>query len=409
LKYHCFAQKNITGTTYKLDNILPNKIKLRENEILQLEPKDNLLLGSESLRQSYEHLILACGLEPDYSEIPGLLYSLQDNNDPIFTSFEYETVIPKICIYSAILINQIKYDFGKNLPKKNLDFLNNGNGNIVFTTVSSSVYDILENMQMIILLHDLILYFRKQEFRKKLKFILCVPSSKENFINQSKELNTYFVKLLEERNIEIYWNHKLKEVGSDHVLKFTINKTKMNEENDAKIPKSSVDIEYNYAYVIPKLTLPSFNKYSTLFDDCKNNKIDIKNLKINGHDNIYMLGDALAGLSLDKLSDNSNLIEGSFLDRFYSNIQIQADVISNNLKANHFRLGKSHLREYKPEFRVYFDFMMKNYLIFDTNTGFKEFLKKSRWNNFLFKHLYFRPEGFYARRMLLRRKFGFKI
>lgn len=301
----------------------------------------------------------------------------------------------KFCIYSAALINQIKYDFGKTLSMKNSEFIDNGKGNIIFSNVSLNYYDILENIQMIILLYELILKFRKKEFLDSLNFYLCLPISRDDFISHSKELNSYFVNLLEERKIKINWNHKINEVKSNNIIKFEI--LEENELNDRATEiktnsnKKCIEMEYNFAYVLPKLVLPSFIRYSPIFE--VKNKIESDTKKLNLTDkfeNISVIGDAL--------------INNNFLDRFYPNIVRQAEVISSNLKASHFRLGKSYLKEYIPTKKIYFDFKMENYLLFDTSDGNHESLKKSQWNNFLFKHLYFRPEGFYAQRFLLKRK-----
>ena len=398
LKYHCYAQQNITNTTYKLDEILPHKIKFRNNEVLQIDPKENLLTGTESLRQTYDKLIIASGLEPDYSDVPGLLYSLQDDSDPIFTSYEYETVIPKFCIYSAALINRIKHDYGKNLSKRNLNFLENGDGNIVFANVSSDFYDILENMQMIILLYDFILKYRKKEFLDKLNFIICLPVSKINFSLNNKHISTYFIDCLNERNIKINWNYELKEVNQNNILKFKVGdvndqKNLSSSKKTSKDVKNYLDVEYNFAFVIPTLALPSYVRYSPLFS--QDNKIDFDNekLKMNNYKNIFLLGDSLKG--------------NFFLDRFYTNILTQSHIISNNLKEEHFRLGKSYLKDYIPKNKIFFDFLANYYLLFDTSNGDQELMKKNIWNNFLFKHFYFRPEGFYSQRLLLKKKFGF--
>jgi hypothetical protein len=314
----------------------------------------------------------------------------------------------KFCIYSAALINQIKYDFGKNLSIKNTEFLNNGKGNLIFSNVSSEIFDILENMQMIILLHDLILMNRKSQFIDKLNFYLCLPISQDQFVNFSEELNSYFLDLLEERKIKIYWNCKIKEIKSNNIIKFQMGKDVGNkismpnekekddsclrEENESKNENfKHMEMEYNFAYVFPKLVLPSFIRYSPLYEGKNKIEYDSRKLSIIDFENIYLMGDALT--------------ENSFLDRFYPNIIRQAEIISNNLKGSHFRLGKSHLKEYYPTNKIFLDFNMKNYFLFDLSTGNHELLKKNKWNNFLFKHLYFRPEGFYAQRILLKRKF----
>lgn len=321
------------------------------------------------------------------------MFALEDPQNPMFSVYEYEKCIPKMATYSQLLIKQFLLDAEFKLTKKNEEFLKIGGGNIIFSNVSDDPYEILYNMQMIILLYELIKLSRKEDFIKNIKFLLFLPISEKEFTikdQRSYYCNLYFLKELQKRNIEIKWDHKLESVGSEQTLIFKNNKINCKEK-----------YEYNFALIMPHLEIPAFLKFNPIFSNLPD-KVNKKKLKIEqeDYDNIFILGDAMC-------------TNEDFLNKFDTNIFHQAQVLSNNLKVDHFRLKKESIREYKPFGKIYFDFMKDKYVIIDTGeenfeNSFK-ILKKTFWNNFLFKHFYNRPEGGYAQKFLLERKFGVNI
>jgi hypothetical protein len=321
------------------------------------------------------------------------MFALQDPQNPIFSVYEYENCIPKMATYSQLLIKQFLLDAEFKLTQKNDEFLKIGGGNLIFSNASEDPYEILYNIQMIILLYDLIKSTRKEEFLKNIKFLLFLPISENEFTlpdQRSYNCNLYFLKELKKRNIEIKWDHKLDSVGSEQTLIF-----KNSEKN------SKEKFEYNYALIMPHLEIPSFLKFNPIFSNLTE-IVDKKKLKIQHNDfnNIFILGDAMCS-------------NEDFLNKFDTNIFHQVQVLSNNLKVDHFRLKKDNFKEYKPYGKIYFDFMKDSYVIIDTGEDNFEnsvsLLKKTFWNNFLFKHFYNRPEGGYAQKLLLERKFGINI
>lgn len=384
LKYHSFGVKNIQKSTQIIPNIVPGRTKFRNNEVLQLEPDQNLIMGNSSLRQSYEKLILACGLEADYTTIPGLLYSLDDKTNPIFSVYEYEKMLPKMANYSVYLTSLMLPESEYKVSIKNDNFYRMGGGNIVFSNCTDDIYEIFYSFEMILLLFEIIKSKRSKDFLHSLKFYLTLPLSEEDFLNMKIGSNaaSYFVQMCEERKIEVKWNHKLKRVKTDQVLAF---------ENNNK----EVDLEYNYSLVMPCLRLPSFIKFSELCKNEQSLEFNYNNFSHNQYQNVYTIGDAMQS--------------GNFLDRFYTNIFHQADILSRNLKLSHFRLNHRKENTYQPNTIIHFDFAMKNYLIFNTADpqSSAKYVKKNFWNNLLFKHLYYRPEGYYCQNILLTKKFGF--
>ena len=73
MKYHFLGYEDIIKhRTNPITKFLPYDVRYRNNEILNIKPKENLLLGNNSLRHTYEKLILATGLEPNYSNVEGI-------------------------------------------------------------------------------------------------------------------------------------------------------------------------------------------------------------------------------------------------------------------------------------------------------------------------------------------------
>jgi len=71
MKSHQCGYESIEKNTHHISTLLPTDVHFRNNEILNILPNEKLLLGNKSLRLTYDHLILACGLDPDYSNVEG--------------------------------------------------------------------------------------------------------------------------------------------------------------------------------------------------------------------------------------------------------------------------------------------------------------------------------------------------
>jgi len=386
LKYHALGNKNIISSNRYLPDVLPDKVKFRNNEILSIDFKEKLLLGDQSLRHTYEHLILACGNDPDFGATPGLVYSLQDNLNPIFTLYEYEKCINKMANYSQLLIKQFSHDVEFKVNRKNDNFIKNGGGNIIFVNCNGDINEILYSFQLIVLLFDLIKLYRK-DFVFSNSFNLYIPLKENEFIDNlnSSVLYEFFVNLLKERNIKVNWEYYLQNVDSNQVLIF---------DNEATKHK----VEHNFCHIMPKLRVPSFLKYSSDFEYSKL-EVDSSTLKIKNVENVHVLGDLFSSISSD----------GKYKDRFDTNIFHQAQVLANNLKVAQYKLDKKKLKRYESYGRIYFDFDLKKYDLIDTQKNSVEHLKKGFWNKFLFGHFYYRPENFYAQKLFLEKKFKIKI
>jgi len=71
MKFHMCGYQDIVKHTNHVTELLSYDVRFRNNEILKIKPKEQLLLGNNGLRHTYEYLILAAGLEPNYSSVEG--------------------------------------------------------------------------------------------------------------------------------------------------------------------------------------------------------------------------------------------------------------------------------------------------------------------------------------------------
>ena len=74
MKFHQCGYESIEKNTHHIMELLPQDVVFRNNEILNIYPDENLLLGICSLRLTYENLIHASGLEADYSKVDGKIF-----------------------------------------------------------------------------------------------------------------------------------------------------------------------------------------------------------------------------------------------------------------------------------------------------------------------------------------------
>ena len=134
-----------------------------------------------------------------------MLYSIEDYNNPIFSIYEYEKSIPKGALFTNYLIRRIILD--SKMTTRDVNFIKEGKGNIVFAQASYDEYETFENFQIIIALYDLILLYRKMSFVSSLNFIFACPG--ESVFEDEPELNEYVMKELKDRNINVVFGSDL--------------------------------------------------------------------------------------------------------------------------------------------------------------------------------------------------------
>lgn len=354
------AQKDIESNTYPIDSLISKQISFKNYEVLKWNKKEKILYCNHSLRLSYDKLILACGLDTDFIRTEGLLYSIKDENNPIFSSYEYDEGASKMSRMTFNILKQFKNT--EKLGKRNQEFIETGNGNIIFCSVKCQndnstgfVYDIIENMQLCLLLYTLINKYRRKTYVDSCGFKILIPCDEKFFLDIAKNVGNYLLKEIKNKNIEIIWNFDLKKVKDYNLI----------DENGNRI-------SYNYAHVIPNLVTPSLVKFELNHktEDLLNTLIfDRSNLTLKDNPDIYAIGDIL----------------NNFEDRFLSNIFQQTSVIAKNIKIDHFRLNNISKIKYEPNLNTFLDFDLENYIINkqeNISSLKKNYLTKILVNNF---------------------------
>lgn len=54
--------------------MITGQVPWERSKVTKIEPENNKIITSEGKEFTYEHLILATGIRPDFSQIPGIIY-----------------------------------------------------------------------------------------------------------------------------------------------------------------------------------------------------------------------------------------------------------------------------------------------------------------------------------------------
>lgn len=361
-----------------------------------------------------------------------MLYSIEDIDNPIFTIYEYENSIPKCGLMSNFLIRGIEKD--DKLSRRDSKFIKEGNGNIIFAQSSNDEYETFENFQILMMLYDLLLTYRKIKYVNTLNFIFVCPNPQ--FFNDEgeKELNEFMIKELTERNINIVYDSKLSKVGADYSL------TVKNKTNN-----TDKKYEYNYAHIIPEKNIPAFIRYSDLMSDIidkantdnkdntdtsnttntnsfnnKNNAdvldniditdisekeinwnnkfldIDRETLRLNNFSNVFVTGELL----------------NTFWDKSYINCFLQSSIIAHTIKLEEFKLNKSSQLIYNPQKKTCLNYQRKHFNYITENKEGKLIINKQPKSivySYLFNKFLQKPESYASRKFFLKKEFNLNL
>jgi len=275
----------------------------------------------------FDKLFICSGLEPDYSQVEGLIYALDDSQNNVFSAYHFDKAVSKMAIFTYSLKKRL-INFQK-LTQKDVNFFEHGNGNVVYSclyndkrsTNNQQGYDGLQSennklnidlyendkfynlhlinefyshffecVNNIILLYDLLKKNRKgidvDKYMESINFMITIPYSKEFFIeNLSLSVDDIKTKRFDlEIEIDNYNIDRVidntKIILTDFIMK-ELEKRKIKILWDYKLKKITLnnkllfsngnEIEYNFCYVSPNLNLPKIIKYGIL-DSTKANK-----------------------------------------------------------------------------------------------------------------------------------------
>jgi hypothetical protein len=513
-----------------IEDLLPNGSKFRNNEIFKINPIEKVIFGEKSLRMRYDKLFICAGLEPDFSQVEGLLYALDDTQSNVFSAYHFEKAVSKMSVFTHCLKKRI-INYQK-LTQRDINFMQHGYGNIVYccldnyqqkkkvlkeaenlnSSLNKNNYDndseididsekiesknfriaqndkfnnlhlidefysgFFECVNNLILLYDLLQKNRKGEEQEKymetVNFSIAVPYSEKFFMenlalkleelkNSSFDLiidlndpavdcmlgttkillTDFLLNELQKRKIQILWDHKLRKISLNNKLWF---------ENGS-------ELEFNFCYVSPNLTLPSILKYGILNpqkidkieienneeinnekemksknkdtekekNNIKNNIIDKHrdrdskaNLKLFSEMKFYNFDE---NLLLEEYVDYSSLrlkpfediyIMGdtlkTFYNRQYHNCFLQAHTVANNVKVERNQMNKKFMQEYISKKSLFFDYDLKHYLFL--KNGKIELVKKNFLNNYLVEGFYREHDNRWMLKYLLKKRLGISL
>lgn len=494
--------------------MLPNNSKFRNYEIFKINPTEKVIFGENSLRMRYDKLFICAGLEPDFSQVEGLMYALDDTTSNVFSAYHFEKAVSKMSVFTHCLKKRI-INFQK-LTQRDIDFMQYGFGNVVYcclhndkrkrslidkgsykvndSSSNNNIENEIDNLDKInqnnqdelnlqieendkfynlhlidefysaffecanniIILYDLLKKSRKGQDQEKymdsVNFSIAIPYSEKFFMenlalkpndfnNPSIGLNldpvtfaddkmidstkinltNFILEELQKRKIKILWEHKLRKITLNNKLWF---------ENGS-------ELEYNFCYISPDLTLPSIIKYGILNEDKPQNKNEenkkeenIKNNKdkINDKDSItnFKLFSEMKffkfdeKLSLQEYVDYNTLrlkpfkdiyILGdtlkTFYDRQYHNCFLQAHTVANNVKIERNEMKEKYMQEYYSQKSLFFDYDLKHYLFL--NKEKIELVKKNFLKNYQVEAFYREHDNKWMLKYFLKKKLGISL
>jgi len=316
-------------TKLSIEDLLPNNTKFRNYEIFKIDPFEQLIFGENSLRMRYEKLFICAGLEPDYSQVEGLLYALDDTQSNVFSCYHFEKAVSKMSVFTHCIKNKI-INFQK-LTQRDINFMEQGFGNIVYSCMGNykmlkcgmelnnnekkesllfSENEKLHNYYLIdeifsgfmdcvnniILFYDLIKKYNKTKNRESYinsnNFYITVPYSKEFFMENLSinfdDFTNFNINLLNigsndnvienilENTKEVLTVFLLKELEKRKIKILWGYNIKKITLNNKLIFSNDKEIEYNLFYVSPNLTFPKIFKYG-IIDTNINNQEKKKN------------------------------------------------------------------------------------------------------------------------------------
>ena len=409
----------------------------------------------------YEKLFLCSGLEPDYSQVEGLLYALDDSQNNLFSSYHFEKGVSKMSVFTHCMKKRL-INFQK-LTQKDINFIDFGFGKIIFSCLDNNYKNIidgdkffnlnliscfysnfLEAANNIIILYDLLKQSRKDSEPDKYilsnYFAITIPYSKQffldnlglkiedlknenlfefsekknydNIIDTNKYILTDFlIQELEKRNIEILWEHKLKKISLNNKLFF----------------ENCKEIDYNFCYVTPNLRLPNIIKYGMISEnnilekkvekktenEKKENFIPSKTIEL-GYEKFeddLFFDDFIDYNKLELIGFEDIYVLGdtlkNFYDRQYHNVYLQAYNLANNVKVDVFNLKKIKKKNYVSNKSIFIDYNMMYYLF--VNNGKIKLLKKNFVNKYYIESFYVEQENKYMLKYFLKNKLGIKL
>lgn len=214
------------------------------------DPDNNIVTTKDSGKLSYEYLVVAAGIQINWTDIKGL--SRNVGKKGICSNYSYKSV-------------ESTWENIRNL----------GKGKAIFTQPATPIKCGGAPQKIMYLAED---YFKKAGLRNQIdvEFVTGLPE-----IFAVKKYADQLTKICDARGIERTFRHDLVEVDADN--KVAIFKNLETEELVSK--------EYDMLHVTPKMGPPDFIKKSSLTNEGGWVDVNKDTLQHNSYDNIFACGD----------------------------------------------------------------------------------------------------------------------
>jgi sulfide:quinone oxidoreductase len=234
-----------------MKSVMPEGVQWIKNAVSSFRPENNSITLEDNTVVNYEFLVVAPGLQINWSSIKGLQENIGENG---------------VCSnYSPDYVNETWRQIS-----------NFKQGNAIFTHPNTPIKCGGAPMKIMYLAED---YFRKNNIRSNANVIYETP--KDALFDVGK-YNKELEKIVEERDIIVNYNYNLVEIDGDKkVAIFEHIKT-----DDRKT------IDYEMLHVTPPMGPLSVLKESTLSDSDGWVDVNPTTLQHNSYSNIFALGDA---------------------------------------------------------------------------------------------------------------------
>ncbi|KAH9502169.1 hypothetical protein Btru_070302 [Bulinus truncatus] len=244
--------KGFQSSVKPMREVLPSTCEWIRDKAVKFDPQNNLVELESGEKVSYDYLIVALGIQLDYSKVKGLIDALE--NDPAVASNYHSKWVNKM--FPAL------QQF-------------NG-GNAIFTFPNTPIKCAGAPQKIMYLAEE---YFRMTEVRDKTNVIY---NTSLGVIFGVKKYAEALEKVVEKRNIKVNFKHNLVEV--DYKTR-TATFEKL-DENNKLIP-----FKYDLLHATPPMSCPDALKQSLLVNEAGWVDVDKFTLQHNKFKNVFGLGD----------------------------------------------------------------------------------------------------------------------
>ncbi len=229
-------------------DVLPPKAEWIQDSICQFEPEENQVLLSDGSKIKYDCLVVAAGIQINWSAIKGLPETLGKNG--VCSNYSFEHV-------------HKTWEYLKTLKT----------GRAIFTQPAMPIKCAGAPQKIYYLAED---YLRKQGLRDKIELDFCLAGPR---IFGVEKYRNALEKVLERKNLHPSYEHNLIEIDGS-------NKRAIFDHNGQRVEK-----EFEMIHVVPPMSAPDFIAKSPLADEAGWVDVDMYTTQHKKFSNIFSLGD----------------------------------------------------------------------------------------------------------------------